>query len=198
MFSIDNPMLYSAYESARNSMSPVALAAMAVENLMATNRFPISRTRLGRTVAASCEIVNRMLKYYSKPDFNIKYCKTADGIVEIQEELILEKTFCNLLHFAKKPGRVKAEKLLLVAPLAGHYPTLLRGTVEGLLPHFDVYITEWKNARDIPLFEGPFNLSDYIDYILEFMEVFWKKCYCHGGLSANGSSNGCRNLYVST
>ena len=95
--------------------------------------------------------------------------------VPVAEERILHKTFCTLLHFSKRwPARrepVKQPKLLIVAPMSGHYATLLRGTVAAMLPHADVYITDWVDARQVPLRQGSFDLDDYIDYVIEMLEL---------------------------
>jgi poly(3-hydroxybutyrate) depolymerase len=93
----------------------------------------------------------------------------------VRERVLLKKPFCNLVHFERDvPARRRRQdaKLLIVAPLAGHFPTLLRGTVRDLLPYYDVYVTEWQDARYVPRAEGTFDLDDYIDYVVEFLRVF--------------------------
>jgi poly(3-hydroxybutyrate) depolymerase len=129
---------------------------------------PLAYTGLGRQMAAAGELVERITQSYPKPDFNIKYTNIAGKHVDVWEEVVLDKAFCKLLHF-KRSGKHNDSKLLIVAPMSGHYATLLRGTVEALLPHHDIYITDWQNARDIPLYKGEFTLNTYVDYVLEFI-----------------------------
>src|SRR4029079_10098869 len=136
---------------------------------------PIAQTYMGRSMAASLDLFERVTRRYGKPSFGITE-GAVDGIdVSIVEERILHKTFCTLVHFSKHwPGTataVKQPKLLIVAPMSGHYATLLRGTVQALLPHADVYITDWTDARQVPLRYGSFDLDDYIDYVTEMVEL---------------------------
>ena len=95
--------------------------------------------------------------------------------VAVRERILISKPFCNLVHFEREVSawrRYQAPKLLVVAPMAGHFSTLLRGTVRDLLPHYDVYVTEWQDARFVPRRAGPFDLDVYIDYIIEFLRFF--------------------------
>ena len=132
--------------------------------------------------AARVEILERMTTRYDKPCFNISSVQSDSGhTYNIEEEVALQKAFCQLLHFRKTKfdesstlsqtgAPVKQPKLLVVAPYSGHYATLLRDTVRRLLPAHDVYITDWANARTVPLSKGAFSLDRYIDYLLEFIE----------------------------
>ena len=123
------------------------------------------------------QILNSKIQFYlQKIGFNC-VCKfneyfeetiIDDKKVAVTEEHLINKPFCHLLHFKRHTKR-KDPKVLVVAPMSGHYATLLRGTVEALLPHHDVYITEWIDARQVPLVDGRFNLDDYIDYLIEFI-----------------------------
>ncbi|KTD43625.1 polyhydroxyalkanoate depolymerase [Legionella parisiensis] len=117
-------------------------------------------------------IAHMMTNIYEKPSFDIKDIKLGDEYFEIVEELIDRKSFCDLIRFKKK-GIVEnvMPKMLLVAPMSGHYATLLRDTVQALLPFYDVYITDWKNARDVPLSEGAFDLDDFIEYIISYFRL---------------------------
>jgi poly-beta-hydroxyalkanoate depolymerase len=112
--------------------------------------------------------------------------------VDVWETVAVEKPFCKLLHFRRGNKRMAGSKLLLVAPMSGHYATLLRGTVEALLPHHDVYITDWQNARDVPLYKGTFDLNTYIDYLIEFLEHIGPDAPHHGRVSALGAAAGRR------
>lgn len=112
-----------------------------------------------------------LTKRYNKPKFKIYDCMIDGKIYLIKEKIICSKNFCNLLHFEKQDFTLKQEKLLIIAPMAGHYATLLYDTVKTLLPNFDVYITDWLNARDVPISKGYFNMDDFIDYIIEFSHL---------------------------
>ncbi|MCW8398022.1 polyhydroxyalkanoate depolymerase [Legionella sp. PATHC038] len=109
---------------------------------------------------------------YDKPQFDINEVKIHDEYYDVQEEIINKKSFCNLIRFKKvNAEHLDLPKLLVVAPMSGHYATLLRDTVKNLLPMYDVYITDWKNARDVPLIEGSFDLDDFIDYIISYLNL---------------------------
>ncbi|MDX2096108.1 MAG: polyhydroxyalkanoate depolymerase [Alphaproteobacteria bacterium] len=165
----ENAGLYSLKEMHHAGMTPTRMMANAAKVMFSNPLNPMSYTGIGRQMAAAGELVERVTQSYPKPEFGLAHTNINGKHVEVWEEVALEKPFCRLLHF-KREGNVKGEKLLLVAPMSGHYATLLRGTVEALLPHHDVYITDWQNARDIPLFKGTFDLNTYIDYLVEFLD----------------------------
>ena len=100
--------------------------------------------------------------------------RSARKQVPVDEEILLRKPFGQLKHFARE-GIEKRPPLLIVAPMSGHYATLLRGTVERLLPGHDVYITDWRDAKLVPLSDGRFDLDDYIDYLIEFLELIGER-----------------------
>ncbi|HZJ12422.1 MAG TPA: polyhydroxyalkanoate depolymerase, partial [Methyloceanibacter sp.] len=136
---------------------------------------PASYTALGRSAAAALELFERTTRRYRKPVWGIDRTKVKGREVAVRERILVSKPFCNLVHFERDVSawrRRKDPKLLVVAPMAGHFSTLLRGTVRDLLPHYDVYVTEWKDARFVPRAEGPFDLDVYIDYIIEFLRIF--------------------------
>ncbi len=121
-------------------------------------------------MAGSFYVGHMFLDIYQKPEFGINEVKIDDNFYEVVEETILKRSFCNLLHFNKvNYDESQQQKLLLVAPMSGHHATLLRGTVQDMLPFYDVYITDWKSARDVPLTEGSFDLNDFADYMVCFM-----------------------------
>lgn len=165
----ENAGLYSLKEIHTAGLAPTRMMANAAKVMFSNPMNPLSYTGVGRQMAAAGELVERITQSYPKPHFNIQYTQVNGKNVDVWEEVRIDKPFCNLLRF-KKDSKVKQEKLLIVAPMSGHYATLLRGTVEALLPHHDVYITDWQNARDIPLYKGTFDLNTYIDYIIEFLE----------------------------
>lgn len=120
---------------------------------------------------SSYEMLERSTRYYDKPKFEIDQVLINEKPVQVTEKIILNKSFCNLIFFDKK---IAQPNLLIVSPMAGHYATLLRETVRELLPFFNIYITDWINARDIPTSAGNFNMDDYIDYLIEFLEKIGK------------------------
>lgn len=123
---------------------------------------------MNRAVVANAILAKRFSQIYEKPEFGITETIVNGKTVPIEEKIIKEKPFCQLKHFKKK-GISNQPKMLMVAPMAGHYATFLRGTVIDLLPHYDIYITEWKNAREVPLSQGSFDLSTYVQYLIYFM-----------------------------
>ncbi len=160
-------MLYAAYELQRQLATPVRLWANALEQVYSSPYNPLSDTWFGKSVAASAEIMARLTQNYGKPAFGLKTTEIGNEIVAVNEEILLRKPFCQLLRFHRDTAR-RDPKVLVVAPMSGHFATLLRGTVEALLPDHDVHITDWADAREVPLSLGNFDLDDYVDYVMEF------------------------------
>ena len=160
-------MLYHAYEFQRRLAEPVRLWANAVGHASSHPYNPLTDTWFGKSMAAGAEIVARLTRNYGKPEFGLPTTEIDGATVAVNEEILLRKPFGQLLHFRRDTLR-RDPKVLVVAPMSGHYATLLRGTVEALLPEHDVHITDWIDARDVPLAQGNFDLDDYIDYIVEF------------------------------
>jgi poly(3-hydroxybutyrate) depolymerase len=160
-------MLYQAYEFQRQLANPVRLWANALEQAYSSPYNPLTETWIGKSIAAGAEIVARLTQNYGKPEFGLKTTQIGNETVEVNEEILLRKPFCQLLHFHRDTAR-RDPKVLVVAPMSGHFATLLRGTVEALLPEHDVHITDWIDAREVPLTAGNFSLDDYIDYIMAF------------------------------
>jgi poly(3-hydroxybutyrate) depolymerase len=135
---------------------------------------PLSHTAAGRKLIASAKIFERLTRRYDKPEFGL-VATTIDGkIVPIVERVVWERPFCKLLYFEEQFDARAPEprqKLFIIAPMSGHHATLLRGTVEGFLPFYDVYITDWVDARTVPLSAGQFDLDDYIDYVISICET---------------------------
>jgi len=133
-----------------------------------------SHTAMGRGAAAALELFERSTRRYRKPAWEIETVEVDGKKVAVEPRTVLSKPFCDLVHFARDvPATRKNDpKVLVVAPMAGHFATLLRGTVRDLLPDHDVYVTEWLDARFVPRADGPFDLDVYIDYITEFLEFF--------------------------
>ncbi|HEX2099184.1 MAG TPA: polyhydroxyalkanoate depolymerase [Candidatus Synoicihabitans sp.] len=133
---------------------------------------PLSETTFGRSVAAAAELFERSTRRYRKPAFGMLETTVDGRVTPVAEEVVWRKPFCSLLHFRRDlPKERPADpRLLIVAPLSGHYATLLRGTVEAMLPSHDVFITDWQDARMVPLAAGRFDLDDYIDYVMEILQ----------------------------
>lgn len=163
-------MLYDMHEMQHAALAPMRFAAGALQHFYTNPWVPAAYTQFGRTVAAGCELLERTTRQYAKPAFGLS-STTVDGeTVAVHERVVLRSDFCNLLHFARDCRRPDP-RVLLVAPLSGHHATLLRGTVEALLPEHDVYITDWQNARDIPQRRGPFGLEDYVALTLQLLHA---------------------------
>ncbi|MEO0912280.1 MAG: polyhydroxyalkanoate depolymerase [Pseudomonadota bacterium] len=167
-------MLYHAYEMTHAAISPMRTAARMSQEMLTNPMNPFAETYGARTSAAACEMFISATRRYGKPEFGIE-TTMVDGVeTEIAEEVVASLPFCNLLRFAKSGAHMKKRKdpkVLIIAPMSGHYATLLRGTVKSMLPEHDVYITDWVDARDVPLTEGRFDLDDYTDYLIEFCQL---------------------------
>jgi poly(3-hydroxybutyrate) depolymerase len=159
--------LYHAYELNRRIAQPVRLWANALEQIYSSPYNPWSDTWFGKSVAAGAEIVARLTQNYGKPKFGLPTTDIGGTTVAVNEEILLRKPFCDLIHFHRDTPR-RDPKVLVVAPMSGHFATLLRGTVEALLPEHDVHVTDWIDAREVPLSDGNFDLDDYVDYIADF------------------------------
>ncbi|UTS91323.1 polyhydroxyalkanoate depolymerase [Rhizobium anhuiense] len=164
-------MFYQLYELNHAAMAPFRAAADIMRFAYANPLNPFAHTPFGRTMAASLEMFERTTRRYGKPEFGLKQTTVGDQTVSVREEIIWSRPFCNLLHFARNvpPARSNDPRILIVAPMSGHYATLLRGTVEALLPSADVYITDWIDARMVPMTEGTFDFDDYVDYVIEML-----------------------------
>lgn len=153
-------------------MAP-ARAASEAARFWARNPFnPISGTVVGRTMVASAEMFERLTRRYGKPIFGLDTTQIDGRDVAVEEKVVWQRPFCKLLRFEHEaPYGDNLPKLLIVAPMSGHYATLLRGTVAAFLPYYDVYITDWVNARMVPKAAASFDLDDYIDYLIEICHV---------------------------
>jgi poly(3-hydroxybutyrate) depolymerase len=161
-------LAYHMYEAAHWMLSP-ARAASDATHLLFKNPFnPLAHTPYGRTIAAACELFERSTRRYGKPAFGLETTTIAGQPVAVSERIVWERPFGRVISFDRALTGVQQPqpKLLMVAPMSGHYATLLRGTVEAFLPSHQVYITDWADARLVPLIEGRFDLDDYIDYLI--------------------------------
>jgi poly(3-hydroxybutyrate) depolymerase len=132
---------------------------------------PFSYNPVSRFIVAGSDLLLRATHRYGKPRFGLSETVVEGKTVAVTEETVIEKPFCKLLHF-KRDTDVEQPSVLVVAPLSGHYATLLRDTVRALLSDHDVYITDWEDARMVPLSKGPFHFDDYVAYVLEFIRYF--------------------------
>ncbi|WP_083686342.1 polyhydroxyalkanoate depolymerase [Rhodoferax koreensis] len=180
-------MLYQIYENQRALMEPFADFAQAASKLYSNPLSPLGRNTFSQRVSAGYDLLYRLGKDYEKPEFGLKTV-SVDGVeVAVHERVELDKPFCELRRFKRFTDDVHTltklkgqPAVLIVAPLSGHYATLLRDTVKTMLKDHKVYITDWKNARLVPLADGSFHLDDYVNYVQEFIRHL-QKIYgnCH-------------------
>ncbi|MCA1941097.1 MAG: polyhydroxyalkanoate depolymerase [Caenispirillum bisanense] len=162
-------MLYQFHEFQHAAMAPMRVMARAMHDVYTHPWLPTTYTAFAKTVAASADMFERVTRKYPKPQFHLPTTVVRGEPVPVVEEIVHSLPFCDLLHF-RREGVAKGDpRVLVVAPLSGHYATLLRGTVEALLPEHDVYITDWVNARDVPLSAGRFCLDTYVEYVRNFL-----------------------------
>jgi poly(3-hydroxybutyrate) depolymerase len=162
-------MLYQLFEMQHAAMAPFRLAARAGADFWLHESNPLSGTRMAKQAKASLHMFERLTRRYAKPSFEIEAVEAKAGLVDVEETVVWQKPFCRLLHFCKKEPVEGQKKLLIVAPMSGHFATLLRNTVQGMLPHHDVYVTDWADAREVPASDGAFDLDDYTDYVIEML-----------------------------
>ncbi|MGQ0584433.1 MAG: polyhydroxyalkanoate depolymerase [Reyranella sp.] len=161
-------MLYALYQSAADMMLPMRAWATATGQTLTGSR---AETRESwRAAGALCEMMSRATLSHRRPSFGIDEVTVGNKVVPVQEEEVLATPFGTLLRFAK-PDVPPQPRVLLVAPLSGHFATLLRDTVKVLLPEHDVHITDWANARDVGLWNGPFGFDEYVEHLIKFLEA---------------------------
>jgi poly(3-hydroxybutyrate) depolymerase len=161
-------MLYEAYQAHLDVLTPVRLMAEAIRGFLDHPWPLIGNTPLIRSAAATMELLSNGGVSHNRPDFGIRAVMIEGQEVAVSEEVVVSDPFCNLVHFRKDTG-YEAPTILVVAPLSGHFPTLLRGTVQTLLPDHDVFVTDWANARNVPLLYGRFGLDDFVDLVIRFI-----------------------------
>ncbi|WP_341704596.1 polyhydroxyalkanoate depolymerase [Ferrovibrio sp.] len=174
-------MLYQLYELQHAALQPVRAFTEAQAQALKLPYLPMNYTAAARTMAAGLELFNNITRRYPKPEFGLATTKVDGETRKVTERIVLRYPFCQIIRFEREGCEERRDpKLLIVAPLSGHYATLLRGTVEAMLPNHDVYITDWIDARDVPLKEGAFGLDDYIDYVREFLDHLGPGCHVMG------------------
>jgi poly(3-hydroxybutyrate) depolymerase len=166
--------MYWFYEMNQAALNPARAFADASRLFFKNPINPFANTTWGKSIAAAAELFERSTRRYGRPEWGITSTVVGGERVPIHIAEVWARPFCRLLRFERAfehiPRRPQP-KLLIVAPMSGHYATLLRGTVEAFLPNHDVYITDWADARTVPLTEGRFDLDDYIDYVISILHV---------------------------
>ena len=171
-------MLYAMHEATYYASTPLRQAALMARDFWNSPANPAAETSLGRNIFASADLLANVTRRYGKPAWNIDSVN-IDGVeVRVRAVEAWSSPWVKLIHFSRdmtdmrKAGRRAVEPaLLIVAPLSGHYATLLRGTVQAFLQDHDVYITDWSNARTVPMMEGRFDFHDYIDHVRQMLTV---------------------------
>ncbi|MGZ8312726.1 MAG: polyhydroxyalkanoate depolymerase [Allosphingosinicella sp.] len=163
-------MLYDAYEVQRSLLAGASTLANIGAGWMQNPVNPFSYSHMGPIMASALDVFAHASAPRGKPEFGFDTVVVGGKTVPVVEEIVLRKPFGQLKRF-RREGIEQGPKLLIVAPMSGHYATLLRGTVERLMPGHDIYITDWRDAKLVPLDHGRFDLDDYIDYLVEFLEA---------------------------
>ena len=171
-------MLYALNELGYHAGAPMRLMARTAREFWGSPHNPASNTEVARKIHASADLYSNLTRRYGKPDWRIDAAEIDGAQVEVVRNVVWSSPWVNLIHFARDPaalrkaGRKQAEPaVLIVAPLSGHYATLLRGTVEAFIGDHEVYVTDWVNAREVPVLEGRFDFHDYIDHVREMLAV---------------------------
>ncbi|HTT11608.1 MAG TPA: polyhydroxyalkanoate depolymerase [Burkholderiaceae bacterium] len=169
-------MLYEAYETHNRLLWPMRTFARSALDLMAQPVPPLSAARLAypdadaqRRMSAAFELISRARLTHRRPPFGIDAVETAGHAVQVTEEIVASTPFADLLRFRKDIDLVQA-RVLLVAPMSGHFATLMRETVRTLLPEHDVFVTDWRNARDVAVYEGRFGFDEYVAHLIHFLD----------------------------
>lgn len=167
----DTSHLYYFIESMRHSLNPMRFNLLMINKLISNITDDMRSSHLTRLTRANIDIVERLTRKYRKPTFGIMETQIDGKQVKISKMIVRRDPFCHLVHFKKQNLDKHQPKILIVAPMAGHHATLLRGTVQDTLPHFDVYITDWVDANQVPICNGSFDLDSYIDYIMNYIRL---------------------------
>ncbi len=168
-------MLYQVHELQYAMMEPWRWWAQASADVMQSPLSLLSYAPSAKNAVAGFDLMLRLTGRYERPTFDITHVVVEGRQAAITEEVILDKPFCELRHFAKSRRSKNEPHVLVFAPLSGHFSTLLRDTVRTMLPDHDVTITDWKDARDVSLAEGPFHFDDYVAYVQEFIAFMQKR-----------------------
>jgi poly(3-hydroxybutyrate) depolymerase len=161
-------MLYQLYDWQRAAMEPWRVFARAANEIYGHPDSPLSYLPGSRNVAAAFDLMTRLTQHYARPPFGIDTVRIGTRDYAVTEVYDVEKPFCRLLHF-RKEGAPKQPRVVVFAPLSGHFATLCRDTVKALLVDHDVWITDWIDAKETPIAVGPFHFDDYVAYVREFL-----------------------------
>ena len=169
-------MLYAFHELAYHSAMPLRVGAQMARQFWTSPLNTASDTAIGRTAFATAELVESLTRRYGKPDWHLDRIEIDGHKIGLTQEVVWTSAWCKLVKFVRNRDDLKAAgrttdapTLVIIAPLSGHYATLLRGTVEGFLTDYDVHITDWTNAREVPLLEGRFDFADYMDHVRDML-----------------------------
>jgi poly(3-hydroxybutyrate) depolymerase len=171
-------MLYSLYELGHLSVAPLRIAALMQSSMLRSPFNPLADTELARTAAAASDVFESVTRRYRKPDWQLPTTNVEGMDVPVTPESVWSSPWCSMVHFERDAealvearGERSDPAVLLVAPMSGHYATLLRSTVEAFLPEHEVYITDWSDARTVPVLAGRFDLNDYVDHVMAMLRV---------------------------
>ena len=177
-------MLYSLQEATYYASTPMRALARATRDFWSSPLNPARDSVLGRSLYAASDLYANVTRRYGRPDWGIDKCEVNGVEVRVRQQVVWESPWCRLIQFdrdmadMRRAGKLQLDPaVLLVAPLSGHYATLLRGTVEALIPHHAVFVTDWSNARDVPMMEGRFDFHDYIDHIRSMLGVMGARAH---------------------
>ena len=166
-------MLYAANELAYLASGPARALAQGVGEAAESPANPYRDNALAKAAAAGASVFERATRRYGKPAWNLTETEVDGRRVAVTVETVQDRAFGSLLRFRRDlpEGRAPDPRVLIVAPMSGHYATLLRGTVQAMLPDHEVFITDWGDARDVSVFQGRFDLNDYVDYLIGFLQA---------------------------
>lgn len=180
-------MLYAFHELAYHSATPFRIGAQMARQFWTSPLNPAADTAIGRTAYAAAEVFESLTRRYGKPDWGLETIEIDGKPVRTTEQVVWSSPWCRLVRFARNIGDLKragraaaAPAVVIVAPLSGHYATLLRGTVETFLQDHDVYVTDWANARQVPMLEGRFDFNDYIDHVRDMLAAVGPRAHVVG------------------
>ena len=164
-------MLYSAYDSSQQLASATRHTTALTRAFLATMSRSGIKWLLNKSVDSNLDYVDFVTRQFGKPDYEISSVTVDGTCTPVIEEVVLRKPFCELRSFKRTGSHAGQDKVLIVAPMSGHYATLVRDTIQRMLEHYDVYVTDWVDAAQVPIQAGSFDLDDYIDYCRDFMQL---------------------------
>jgi len=162
-------MLYSLYEMQQAALAPMRAMADMTQQLYTNPFFPLSYTRFGKAMAAGAEVLHGIIQTRSKPDWAIEAVAVGGDQVPVVQEITVDDDFCQLRRFRRADAGETLPRILLVAPMSGHFATLLRGTVQRLVEEHDVYVTDWRDAALVPTEAGAFGIETYVGYVMRYI-----------------------------